>query len=479
LKRLICFVIVVLFALELFGFGKLRVESIKELAVTHTSIKVRDADGKFAPALIVKTELRGLGFRNVSRLTKHAATYDEGKHEYTFYLNDKQRVIEITHSEYEPLEVRLLADFGIEVKAQRVYEMVLTNIPEKISVNVVINTEPSDAVKWVDGKNLGKGRNFRITTGEHTIEIEKKGYESIRNEKITINEENIYFEFTLKKAEFVPLIINSNPTGAKIFIDDVEMKGTTPVDGFFDAGKRRIKITKEKYVDYEGFIEIGLPKTEKTYTLQPDFGTIIISTDSEIEMNIYLNNEYEGKAGKTARTLMEMPAIEYVLRAEHEKNLYTIEPQTFTLSRGGEERIILTPQKNFCTVDISCEPDIEMKIFFDDEYVGKSGIDPLSLEPVSPGKHTIRAEHEKNLYTVDSFSFDLERGEVKKIIFKPQVNFGSIDISCKPRVEMEVLSMTCILLLPKPFFWKGKKIKESYLILKVILVLWNFPLTRK
>ena len=33
-----------------------RVESVKELPETYTSLKERDADGNWAPALIVKTE---------------------------------------------------------------------------------------------------------------------------------------------------------------------------------------------------------------------------------------------------------------------------------------------------------------------------------------------------------------------------------------------------------------------------------------
>ena len=115
MKRLICLVIVILCSHELFNLGTLRVESIKELSETNMNIEVYDADGKFAPVLIVKTELRGLGFQNVSRPTKHAAEYNVGKHKYKFYMNDSQRVVEITHSDYEPLEVRLLADFSINI----------------------------------------------------------------------------------------------------------------------------------------------------------------------------------------------------------------------------------------------------------------------------------------------------------------------------------------------------------------------------
>ena len=98
MKKLLLTVFIITLTLSLNALGTLRVESIRELPATYTSLKERDADGKWAPVLIIKTELKGLGFVNVSRPTLHSAVYDEGKHEYTFYINDSQRVIEITHA---------------------------------------------------------------------------------------------------------------------------------------------------------------------------------------------------------------------------------------------------------------------------------------------------------------------------------------------------------------------------------------------
>jgi len=435
LKRLIFFIILSILTFDIIALGTLRVESIQELPVEHMNLEVYDADGKFAPMLIVKTDLKGLGIQNIGRPTKHAPEYNSGDHQYEFYTNDKQRVVKITHSDYKALEVRLLADFDINVKAQRVYELVLTDIPEKVFVTIIIETDPSDADKWIDGEKLDTGQNISIETGEHTLEISKNGYESIRSEKINVNEDNIYFKYKLNKAEDVKLIINTKPIGAEVYIDDVKLRGTTPIRDFFDAGRHRIKILKDKYLIYEDDIEIVSPTTEEEYTLQPDFGTIIISTDSDIEMEIYLNDISKGK---TPIILKEMPAIEYDLKLEHDDDLYTAKSELFTLNRGEEKEIILHPQQKFCTVNVSCEPKIEMKIYFDDDYKGKVGANDLKLEPVSPGEHIIRAEHEKDLYTANSFPLDLERGEVNNIVFKPQINYGTIDISCKPNEEMEI-----------------------------------------
>ena len=55
-KKLLTVVSIFLICNLLFSLGTLRVESIKELPATHTNLTVYDADGKYAPVLIVKTE---------------------------------------------------------------------------------------------------------------------------------------------------------------------------------------------------------------------------------------------------------------------------------------------------------------------------------------------------------------------------------------------------------------------------------------
>jgi len=67
------------------------VSSIRELPETHTNLEVYDADGKYAPVLLVKTNLKDLGIQNIGRPTKHAPEYNSGDHHYKFYMNDNQR----------------------------------------------------------------------------------------------------------------------------------------------------------------------------------------------------------------------------------------------------------------------------------------------------------------------------------------------------------------------------------------------------
>ncbi len=275
---------------QLNALGTLRVESIKELPETNMNLEVRDADGKFAPVLIVKTELKGLGFKNIGRPTKHAPIYNEKKNEYKFYLNDKQRVVEITHSEYEPLEVRLLADYNIEVHAQRVYIMKLTNVPEKVFINVVIISDPNDAEKIADGKNLGTGQSFKLYIGKHTLKVQKEGYKS-KIQTITVSESSTYFkDIKLEEIEPVMLTIKSIPIGATIFLDDVEI-GKTNYQPFKFPGTYKLRLSLSKYETIEETITVTETSSNIfSYNLEKRTVILTINTTPS-NADIYINNE--------------------------------------------------------------------------------------------------------------------------------------------------------------------------------------------
>lgn len=248
MKKMIIFAFCFLVFNFLNALGTLRVESIKMLPETSMNIEVRDADGKYAPVLIVKTALKGLGFQNVSRPTLHAAEYLERDHYYKFYMNDNQRVIKITHSDYEPLEVRILADFGVNVKTQRVYEMTLTNVPEKENINVVIISDPPNANIYIDDEFLGHEKNYMISTGIHNIKLEMEGYKTI-SDIIKVSKSNMLFEYVFSIKNDALLKISTIPTGANVFLNNLKI-GVSPILKRYTEGSYQLKITKNNYKPY-------------------------------------------------------------------------------------------------------------------------------------------------------------------------------------------------------------------------------------
>ena len=386
----------------------------------------KDANGDACALLLVETDAESdIFLTNVDVIKKEKKA--DGI--YYFYISFRERYVTFTSKGYLPIKYKI----PVKMESNSVYVVILKTIEETIELTtfpIKIKVIPENSKVSIDGKEVDFSQTVKTAKGKHTLDIEKIGYEPVRDEIITIDEDNIYFEYSLIKAENVPLVISTEPLGAKIFIDDVSLKGTSPVQDFFHAGKHRIKIIKEKYVDYEDYIEINSPKTEKNYTLQPDFGKVIIKSDPEVNMNFSLNNKYNAT---TPSILDSIPAIEYVLNAKHPKNLYTIDPFVFTLARGETKIINLTPQINFGSIEISCDPVVQMMIKINNLEKDKT---PLKLENIIAGEYTIFAEHE--LYAVEPITFNLQREEDKKIVLHPQSNFGVIALSSEPEVNLEI-----------------------------------------
>ncbi|MCF7814936.1 MAG: SUMF1/EgtB/PvdO family nonheme iron enzyme, partial [Candidatus Cloacimonetes bacterium] len=307
------------------ALGTLHVKSVKELPATHTNLKVYDADGKYAPVLIIKTELKGLGIQNVGRPTKHAPEYMAGDHQYKFYMNDSQRVVKITHADYEPLEVRLLADFGIEVKAQRVYEMLLDNTPEKEFINVVIISDPVDATKIIDGKDMGTGQSFELFIGKHILKLQKNGFKSLTKNIEVSRSKTLFNNLELQEVEPVMITIKSEPDEADIYINNVN-EGKTNKQLFKFPGNYNLRLVKDKYDTTEQNITVTESGTNTfDYTLQKNTSLLTINTTPS-NCEIYVNNE------KISGNSKEVSAGMY--RVEVKKTGYYEQSRTVNVEKG-------------------------------------------------------------------------------------------------------------------------------------------------
>ena len=355
MKKLLFVIFIAVLVIPLNALGTLRVESIEELPETHMNLEVRDADGKFAPVLIVKTELKGLGFQNVSRPTKHAAKYIEGDHHYKFYMNDNQRVVKITHSDYEPLEVRLLADFGIEVKAQRVYEMILTNVPEKEFIVVNIVSDPADAEKIIDGKNLGTGQSFELFIGNHSLKLQKGGYKSLSQE-IEVSKSNTLFNnLTLKEIEPVMITIKSVPTGATIFLDDVEI-GKTNYQPFKFPDSYELRIIKDKHDTVEETITVSETGNNIfNFALVKNTAIITFETNPS-DATIYINNErhIDLSAFDYSKDSKELAPGKY--KIEVKKDGYFDESRTIDVVKGKDVKESFTLKQKTGKLQFAVQP---------------------------------------------------------------------------------------------------------------------------
>lgn len=417
MKKFLLIIFISILTMMLIALGILRVESIKELPATHTNLEVYDADGKFAPVLIVKTELKGLGFQNVSRPTKYAAKYIEGDHHYKFYMNDNQRVVKITHSDYEPLEIRLLADFNINVKAQRVYEIELTNKPEKEYISVNVTVKPTIAIIEIDGEYFNHNKAKKLFIGKHNIHISLDGYQTV-SEEITISEEKTLFSYNLKELENVPVEIDSDPQGATIYIDDVKI-GETQLSKYLLQGSYSIRIEKDNYETIFDTINIQPPKFSQSFNLIENVGSFTVKSEPESGLEIYINDV--NSLNKTPFSFSSKKPGKYKISAK--SGFFETNEQTINLDKGEREIVSLIPKPIYATLTINTHENAIVRINDKEQ----SQLQNIHLEA---SVYRISASLPK-AETLEKSLF-LKKNQIETFDLYPQVFTGSIQISVTP-----------------------------------------------
>ena len=123
-----------------------------------------------------------------------------------------------------------------------------------------VASTPWDADITIDGKNYGKTPQTikNLLIGTYTVKLTKAGYAPL-TKTITIDEgetESINVELPSGKQ----VTINSNPQGAKLYIDN-EYKGTTPFTTELSFGQHTVKLSNNEYNDLNQQIEITATTT--------------------------------------------------------------------------------------------------------------------------------------------------------------------------------------------------------------------------
>jgi len=216
-----------------------------------------------------------------------------------------------------------------------------------INIPIGIISEPSGAIVFIDGKEQGTGKQHTTTEGNHQLKLEKDGYQPLI-EAIYVDANNTLFEYKLSEIEDVDLVINTVPTGAAVYIDNV-MFGKTPVSDFYPAGKYPIRIEKEWYVTFEDYIEIQALQTKEDYSLNPDFGSIEVTSSPQSGMDIYFDGVAQNV--KTPHTFNQLRPGLYKINARSQ--YYETNEVEVQLQRSKAEKVNLISEGNFAVLNVN------------------------------------------------------------------------------------------------------------------------------
>jgi len=208
----------------------------------------------------------------------------------------------------------------------------------KIRGLVVIESEPAGATIYLDSKKkkpLAKTPWSGSLEGNHTIYLEKKGYEE-RQTKISPSEDKlVLLWFGLAKQDYLGWItIRSNVPGADIYLDAKKfgVYRKTPFSGNVKPGKHKIWVTKLGYNEY--FTEVDIIRG-KTHEIMANLkgspvGYLNIRGPNTSETSIYVDGKIFCKRGPCLKPIKAGVHKVEVRRKDYKSFSRTIDLQSKT-----------------------------------------------------------------------------------------------------------------------------------------------------
>ena len=180
------------------------------------------------------------------------------------------------------------------------------------------------------------------------------------------------------------LVINSDPTGSDIYIDD-QPANQTPYQNELPVGKHTYRLSHDLYLPTAGLVELTADKKEVVnLTLQPNFGKLNITTTPETGATVSLDDVNTGKT--TPCALEQVKAGEHTVTIR--LNMYQSISQIITMQPGGEINLPVTLSTTFASVTVNTEPSSDIYIAGEKRGTG------TWTGPLLPGVHRFEARKE-------------------------------------------------------------------------------------
>jgi len=298
----------------------------------------------------------------------------------------------------------------------------LTAVLQMRTGSISVKSEPANARIFLDGKEVGTtpGVIRSTVSGSHEVELKLDRYE-VWSKRVTIEEDKEKALSAVLRIKAGSLMIESEPTNAKISLDGEEI-GTTPnIIRSIAPDTYEVEVRMDGYDVWSEFVDVEGDK-EKVITAVLQMKTGSISVKSKpTNARIFLD-------GKEVGTTPDI--LESVASGSHEvevrKDGYDVCSKSVVVETDKKKSIILELQINTGSINIKSEP-AKARIFLDGKEVGTT---PDTLHAVSPGMHEV--EVIKDRYEVWRESVDVKVGAENTLTSVLLIKTGSIMIDSEP-----------------------------------------------
>ncbi|MDP8238178.1 MAG: PEGA domain-containing protein [Candidatus Hatepunaea meridiana] len=241
-------------------------------------------------------------------------------------------------------------------------------------------------------------RSFRPSSGKHIIKLNSQGRiweKSYDLKSGEVVEDAVIFvsgkteRWDIKEPGGMD--ISSDPTGATVFINQVN-QGTTPLTlDDIQPGIYQIELVKDLYLAESRSIEVkSLDYAPLSVKLTPNFGRLKLETDPP-EAMVWINDQQKGL---TPYEVPRFNAGKYSLRLV--QNLYYEKTDTFEIKPGSEYVNLYKLKPQFGKVSLTSEP-ANATITVDGQLWGNT---PLTRDKVLSGEHNIKLTYD-NYFDLD------------------------------------------------------------------------------
>lgn len=220
---------------------------------------------------------------------------------------------------------------------------IMINVPMMNNIGTLaVTSDPETAEIEIDGRAYGTTpfQDF-LEQGQHKIRLTQTGYKPYEKIVTVKRDETTDVSITL---ETLPgsLALDSVPSGASLFINDIDY-GTTPYKReSIEAGDYTVRLSLPGYDTFEQTITVhpGEPM-DRTFTLDANTGSIILSVNPP-GMNIYLDGKFicrteaDSKSRDVSRrvTLKNLSSGEHTITVSNKHAKPDVKNVTVTVGKG-------------------------------------------------------------------------------------------------------------------------------------------------
>ena len=301
-------------------------------------------------------------------------------------------------------------------------ENAITAVLQRSTGSIMVESKPTNAIIFVDGKKIGHTPEIVMSSakGTHVIEVRMEGYDTW--------EKTLYIEPGAEKSITVnlqikagSLIINSDPSGGTVFLDEEE-KGTTPagLKGIM-FGAHRVEIKMDGYEIWSESVDISADKENKLIAvLQQLVGSINIKS-KPANVTVIIDGK---EVASTPADIDDLKSGKY--HVELKKEGYGNWDESVEVNAGKDTHITAELQQLIGSINIKSEPS-QAIVVVDGKEVGNS---PANVTDLTPGKYLV--EVKKEGYETWSKNVEIKMGMDANLTATLKVKIGSFTIISVP-----------------------------------------------